>query len=284
MKKQKILLGAHISSAGGFHKAIERAEALGCTTMQIFTKNNKTWFGKAIPEEEISLFKESFKKSSLSKIMVHTAYLINIGSSKPEIEKQSISSLKHELHRCEELGIPYLVLHPGAHLGSGEEICIEKIAHNLDLVLASGEGSTSILLETTAGQGTSVGHTFEQIKKIISLCEHKKLIGVCLDTCHIFAAGYDIGTKYEEVMEQFEKAIGFKYLKAIHLNDSKSKLNSHVDRHESIGLGEIPIETFSLIMNDERLQDIPKILETPDPDLYAKEIEMLTKMVKKRSS
>jgi deoxyribonuclease-4 len=283
MKKKFVpLVGAHISIAGGFYKAVERAETIGCTTMQIFTKNNKSWFGAKITDEEVREFKAAMRKSNLSKIMVHTSYLINIASAKPDVERRSITALKHELHRCEQLGIPYLVLHPGSHLGAGEEKGIKKVSKNLDKVLAYANGKTKILLETMAGQGTNIGKTFKEIKAIISGCKYKKLLGVCLDTCHIFSAGYDIGNaeKYEEVMKQFSKIIGITRLKAIHLNDSKTACGSCKDRHENLGKGKIPRKAFSLIMNDKRLEKVPKVLETPDSDLYEKEIKMLRQILK----
>jgi deoxyribonuclease-4 len=283
--KKNILLGAHVSIAGGLYKSIERAESIGCTTMQIFTKNNKSWLGKTISKDEADKFKHAVEKSKLSKIMAHTAYLINIGSSKPEVEKKSIDALKHELERAEQLDIPYLVLHPGAHLGAGEEVCIKQIAKNLDKILSKATGRTKILLETTAGQGTNVGYKFEQIKKIRQLCKYKKLIGVCLDTCHIFAAGYKFGNEhdYEDMIKQFSKTIGIKQLKAIHLNDSKTELGEKKDRHGNIFMGKIPKKAFSLIMNDKRLKNVPKVLETPavnGKDMYEEEIRLLRKKVK----
>lgn len=279
-KKLTPLVGAHVSIAGGLHKAIERAEALGGTTMQIFTKNSKAWFGKPIPQEEAERFRKALKESNLKGVMAHASYLINIASPKPEMIKKSIAGLKHELHRCEELNIPYLILHPGAHTGSGEEKGLEQVSKSLDAVLETANGTTKILLETMAGQGTSLGHTFEQIKTIYQNCKHKKLLGVCLDTCHIFAAGYDIRTEkaYTETMTKFSKVIGLSRLKAIHLNGSKTELGSHKDRHENLGDGYIPNKTFQLIMQDERLVKIPKVLETPSEDgvtEYTREIKLL---------
>ncbi|MBU1007920.1 deoxyribonuclease IV [Candidatus Dependentiae bacterium] len=274
------LIGAHISIAGGFCKAIERAQALGATTMQIFTKSSRSWFEKPISDDEVKAFKKALKQSKLKKIMAHSSYLINIASTNPETEKNSATALKHELKRCEQLGIPYLVMHPGSHLGAGEQEGIKKICKNLDKILAQASGTTKILLETMAGQGTNLGHTFEQIKSIIANCAHKKLLGVCLDTCHIFAAGYDIRTEeaYKKTIKQFAQIIGIRKLQALHLNDSKTGLDSHKDRHESLGEGHIPRTTFKYIMQDKRFAKIPKILETPDPNLYAKEINMLNRM------
>lgn len=277
------LLGAHVSIAGGLHKAVERAEALGGTTMQIFTKNSKSWFAKPLEKDAIEQFQTAMKKSNLSHIMAHASYLINIASPKPHLAKSSISALKHELHRCEQLGIPYLVLHPGAHTGAGEEKGLQNIIKNLNAVLAKANGTTKILLEAMAGQGTGLGHKFEHLKEIYKNCTDKKHLGICLDTCHIFSAGYNIATEkgYNETIEQFDKILGIKKIKAIHLNDTKTPFDSRKDRHESLGFGEIPLKAFRLIMNQKEFESVPKILETPDPDLYEEEIKKLKKMVKK---
>lgn len=284
MKEKTILLGAHVSISGGFYKAIEKGEQIGCTAIQIFTKSGRSWFAKKITNEEIKKFKETLKNSHIKYVIAHASYLINIGSPKKEMEKKSIAGLELELERCEQLGIKYLVVHPGAHLKEGEEKCLKQIAKNLDKILKKHKGKTKILLETTAGQGTNVGYKFEQIKEILDLSKEKNKLGVCLDTCHIFSAGYDIGSPkgYEKVMKQFSKIIGLKNLKVVHLNDSKTKLNSKKDRHENIGKGTIPLSTFRLIMNDKRLEKIPKILETPvkTGDEHSKEIKMLKAMLK----
>ena len=283
---QSILLGAHISIAGGLHNAITRAESIGCTTMQIFTKNNKSWLAPNIHKKEITEFKFKLKNSNLSQIMSHSSYLINIGSKNQTVEQKSIKSLTHELDRCEALNIPYLVLHPGSHIGAGEEKCIKQIAKNLDSVLMRKNRKTMILLETMAGQGTNVGHTFEQLKQIYQLCKNKKLLGICFDTCHVFSAGYNIGTPqgYKNTWKKFDTILGFKLLKAIHINDSKTEFNSRKDRHENIGKGTIPLKTFELIMNDKKLSTIPKILETPAINGlagYKKEITILKNMIQK---
>ncbi len=284
MNKKIILLGAHISISGGFHKAIEKGEEIGCTAIQIFTKSGRSWFAKEITQQEIDKFQETLKKSSIKSVIAHSAYLINLGSPKKEIEQKSIKGLKLELERCDQLSIPFLVIHPGAHLKSGEEKCLEQIAKNLSDILKKHKGKTKILLETTAGQGTNVGYKFEHLQKILNLSKEKNKMGVCLDTCHIFSAGYDIGTTkgYEKVMSEFSKTIGLKNLKAIHLNDSKTNLNSRKDRHENLGKGTIPISSFRLIMNDKRFEKIPKILETPviTGNEYYEEIKLLKKMVK----
>jgi len=279
-KTNKPLVGSHVSIAGGLHKAAERAVELGATSMQLFTKSNRSWFEKPISPDDEKRFKATVKEAGLKKIVAHSSYLINIASANPKTERQSTNSLKHELRRCEQLGIPFLVLHPGSHVGAGEETGLKKICKNLDQVLTTANGKTKLLLETMAGQGTNVGYTFEQLKAIIAGSKHKKLLGVCLDTCHIFAAGYDIGTQeaYEKTMKQFARTIGLRKLKAIHINDSKAELGSRVDRHENLGKGVIPRTAFKLIMQDKRLASIPKLLETPNPELYKKEIAMLKRM------
>lgn len=282
--KKTALIGAHISIAGGFELAIERAESIGATAIQIFTKSSRTWFEKPISQQSAQLFKDALKKSSVQIVVAHSAYLINIGSPNKKTEAGSCNSLLNELQRCEALGLPFLVLHPGSHLGSGEEPCIERIAKNLDLVLAQHTGSTKILLETMAGQGSNIGSTFEQLSYIRDLAKEKRRIQFCLDTCHIFAAGYDLRstTSYKEVMKQFDRIIGFDLLKIIHLNDSQEPFDSHKDRHADIGKGHIPLTVFKELMNDSRLQDVPKILETPAEgglEDYRHQIDILRRMI-----
>jgi len=283
MRGKRILVGAHISIVGGLHKAIKRGEEIGCAAIQIFTKSARSWLAKKITSEEVDLFKKAWKSSAVSLVIVHAGYLINIGSCKKSFERKSVKSLLEELQRCELLGIPYLVLHPGAYVGWKEEECIAQIAKNLDEVLEKVNGKSKILLETMAGQGTNVGYTFEQLKKIRKLCKNKRRVGICFDTCHTFAAGYDISTPkgYKETMEHFDKVLGVGLLKVIHVNGSKRELESRKDRHENLGKGEIPLKTFELIMNDKRFFNVPKILETPiGREVYEKEIKTLKKMVK----
>lgn len=283
MKKNKLLLGAHISIAGGMEQAITRAESIGCTALQIFTKNNRQWNAHPLTTEEIETFKNRVSQSLIDKdhIFAHATYLINIGSSDKEIEKKSMHALDHELKRCHALSIPYLILHPGAYLNTTLSNCLEQIITNIrTLFNENPHNTTTLLLETMAGQGTSVGHTFEQLAYIIhQLPEHAGKIGICLDTCHIFAAGYDFRDKnsYESLWKHFDTIIGFSYLKAIHLNDSKTDLDSHVDRHEAIGKGKIGQEAFALLCNDKRFFNVPKILETPYTTLddYAHNIKII---------
>ncbi len=282
MKKQnEQLVGAHVSIAGGLHKSVAQALELGATTMQIFTKSNRSYKAKPLTQEEIDTFRQAVKESGLQKPVAHCSYLINIGSPKEDVAQRSTAALTHELERCQQLGIPYLVLHPGSHLKSGEDECITRIAKNLDKVLEIADGTTTICLETMAGQGTNIGYAFEHLRAIIDQCENNKHLGVCFDTCHVFAAGYNITTQqdYDMVMKQFKDIIGVRRLKVFHINDSKMPLGAKRDRHASLGEGEIPKNVFSFIMNDEPFTNVPKILETPDPELYAKEIKELYGMI-----
>ena len=268
-KKHSLLFGTHISIAGGIHLAIERGESIGCTAIQIFTKSNRQWSAKKITDKEIELFKDAIKKSSIQSVITHATYLINIGSPNKTTSEKSITALHKELERCDQLGIPYLILHPGSHLGTGEEECLQRISDNLNDIFDQTPGKTKILLETMAGQGSNVCYQFEHIAHIYSTSSFKKRLGVCFDTCHAFVAGYDFRTKktYENMWKTFDKIIGLKQLKAIHINDSKKELGSRVDRHEDIGKGKLGLEPFKLLFNDERFFDIPKILETPKDDL-----------------
>ena len=278
--QEKQLIGAHTSTAGGLEKSVERATALKATTMQIFTKSNRKWFETPLPQESINRFVEAVNCSPLKSITVHGAYLINLASSNPEVEKKSVTSLTKELERCGQLKIPYFVLHPGSHTGSGEEKGIAQIAKNLDIILEKIKPTTKILLETMAGQGTNLGSTFEQLQAIITQTKNNKYLGVCLDTCHIFSAGYDISTEkgYKETLQTFDKLVGLDKLHIIHLNDSKTACGSKKDRHEELGKGAIPLEVFKWIMQDKQLSHVAKILETPNPDLYAQEIAQLRAM------
>lgn len=266
MKKKQLLLGAHMSIAGGFEQAIIRGEELECTAIQIFTKSNRQWAAKPITVEQANLFKETLQKSSsVQFVMAHASYLINIGSADKTAAEKSVKALIEELKRCHTLGIPYLVLHPGAYTKTTLEESIHLISEYLNYAFDEDPGSTIVLLENTAGQGKSVGSTFEQLRAIYKKVKKKKRIGFCFDTCHAFAAGYDFTTpeKYKALWKHFDEVIGIEHLKAFHINDSVKGLGSHVDRHSNIGKGKIGIEAFRLIMNDPRFSDIPKVLETP---------------------
>ncbi|MEJ2105394.1 MAG: deoxyribonuclease IV [Ignavibacteriaceae bacterium] len=272
------LLGAHTSIAGGVSKSVELAESLGFTAMQIFTKNNNRWFQKKLDEKEISAFKSKLQKSNIKFVVAHDSYLINLCATKKTIIEKSLKAFLDELERCELLGISHLNFHPGAHLGSGEEDGIKRIAESLNIAHEKTKNyDVSSMLETTAGQGTTIGYKFEQLRKIIDLVEAKERMTVCIDTAHIFAAGYDIKNpkSFNDVIKDFDETIGLERLKCFHMNDSKKPLGSKVDRHEHIGKGFIGLEGFKNIMNDKRLIKIPKILETPKGKEQLEDLENL---------
>ncbi|MBN1349189.1 deoxyribonuclease IV [candidate division KSB1 bacterium] len=265
------LLGAHVSISGGIHLAPARAADLGCTAFQIFTKNQRQWQAKGIGAEEIHEFESRLKELGYTRqaICAHDSYLINLAAPESEQLHKSRLAFIDEIHRAAALQIPYLVFHPGAHKGAGETDALKRIAESLDFVFDQCPDSmVQALLETTAGQGTALGYRFEQLRQIIDLVANPLHVGVCLDTCHIFAAGYDIRTElaYRETMAQFHEIVRFEKLKVIHLNDSLKSLGSKVDRHANIGRGELGSEAFRLLMNDPELSRLPKILETPGGD------------------
>ncbi len=268
---RSILLGAHMSIAGGIHTAVERGASIGCTTMQMFVKNNNQWRGKKLTDEDVATYKKLLQQSSIGPVVVHDTYLINLCAVDKQILKKSRLALKDELDRCELLGVEYLNFHPGSHVGAGERDGIQRIAESLNLVHEQTKGfHVKSVLETTAGQGTALGYRFEQLRAIMDFVEERDRMAVCMDTCHVFAAGYDIATEegYRTTFEDFDRIIGLDRLVAFHVNDSKRELGSHVDRHEHIGKGTIGKLGFRLLMNDERFQRIPKILETPKgPDM-----------------
>ena len=260
------LLGAHLSIAGGLENALYRAAALDCTALQIFTKNANTWKERNLKSAEIDRFDAARAETGIRAVAAHTSYLINIATPDRNQRARSCAALEQELIRATALQISDVVLHPGSHMGSGETRGLEKAAESLNAVLSRQPPTTArILIETTAGQGNSLGYRFEQIAALIEQVEDKSKIGVCLDTAHIFTAGYDIRTlaSISEVMRQFDAVIGIKYLKLLHLNDSKKYLGMRVDRHEHIGEGFIGLAAFRFILQDSRLAAVPKIIETP---------------------
>jgi deoxyribonuclease-4 len=270
------LLGAHTSTAGGVSKSVDLAEKLSFTAMQIFTKNNNRWFQKPLEEKEINAFKSKLKTSKLKFIVSHDSYLINLCAKDKSILKKSRSAFADELKRCELLDIPYLNFHPGVQLGVGEENGIKLIAESINLAHEKTKDfKVSSMLETTAGQGTAIGYRFEQLQKIIELVERKERMSVCIDTAHIFAAGYNIKDpkEFKKVIKAFDDIIGLDRLKCFHMSDSKKELGSRVDRHEHIGKGFIGLEGFSNIMNERRLKKIPKILETPKGNEQLEDLE-----------
>jgi deoxyribonuclease IV len=262
----KLLLGAHMSIAGGVHNAIERACSIGCTAMQIFVKNNMQWFARPITAEEVRAFCRHKQRAELLSIFAHANYLINLAATNPQFHANSMRALAEELIRADALKLPFLVMHPGAHLGAGEEAGLTKIANSIDAVFeVIPKVKTKIALETTAGQGSCLGDRFEHIAHIMENVREPERLCVCLDTAHVFAAGYDISseTGTRKTFREFDRVIGLDKLAAIHLNDSKTPRGSRVDRHEHIGKGKIGLDAFRFIMRDKRLRKIPKVLETP---------------------
>jgi len=261
-----ILIGAHMSIAGGVNMAIGRARSIGCTAMQIFVKNNMQWFSRPLTRDEIRTFLEHQQRSELLSIFAHANYLINLAATNGQFHANSIRSLSEELVRADQLELPFLVLHPGAHLGAGEEAGLEKVVESIDCVFSGlPKIKTRIALETTAGQGSCLGNEFEHLAYIISrVCEPERLC-VCLDTAHVFASGYDIGTEasVRKTFREFGRVVGLDRLVGIHLNDSKTACGSRVDRHEHIGRGRIGLPAFRFIMGERRFRKIPKVLETP---------------------
>lgn len=279
-RRDELLIGAHTSAAGGVHNALLEGQKIGATTIQLFTSNQRQWKGRAIPEEEVVLWKETLKETGLKKIMSHSSYLVNLGSPDHEMLHKSQTTFTEELKRCHQLGISFLNFHPGTNTSGGDpEKCLDQIIASLKkLEKLCAEGPTRLLLETTAGQGNTVGHRFEQLAYILDALHHKIPIGVCIDTCHIFVAGYDIRTPeaWEQTLKEFSKVIGMKHLYAFHLNDSLKPFDSHRDRHANLGQGEIGIDCFKFMMHHPKLREIPKYLETPDgPPRWKKEIKLL---------
>ena len=254
-----------MSIAGGVKLAIERARSINCTAMQMFVKNNMQWFARPLTRGEIALFLEHQQRSELS-IFAHANYLINLAAVNEQFHANSIRSLSEELIRADQLELPFLVLHPGAHLGAGEEAGLEKIVESIDRVLSGlPKIKTRIALETTAGQGSCLGNKFEHLAYIISRVHEPERLCVCLDTAHVFAAGYDLGSEasVRKIFREFDRVVGLDRLVAIHLNDSKTAWGSRVDRHEHIGKGKIGLLAFRLIMGERRFRKIPKVIETP---------------------
>lgn len=276
-----------MSIAGGLQEALIRGKSIDCTTIQIFTKSNRQWAPKESTQEEIALFTETQKTTGITKVIAHASYLINMGSPDPDIHRKSVIAATKELIACEDLKIPYLVMHPGSYTTSTPEKAILSIAQGIEKILHHVPGSSMILLETMAGQGTTIGRMFKELAAIRELVSQKNRVGICLDTCHVFAAGYDISTLsgYKSLWDDFDKIIGLSHLKAIHLNDSKKECGSLVDRHENIGEGEIGLEGFRLLMNDERFFSTPKILETPKATLQddARNMTTLKKLLSEKA-
>lgn len=263
---KKRLLGAHVSTLGGLVKGVERGGELGCNVIQLFTKNNNQWLAPPLIKDEIDAFQQALEVNGIRVVIAHAGYLINLATTNPSIHEQSLKSMRLELERAESLEIPFLIAHPGSHKDEGEIVGIMQVVENMRILLEETEGfRVRLLFETTAGQGTSLGWTFEQLAEILERLDFNPRLGICLDTAHIFQAGYDIRKKglYEGVLKEFDEVIGLKYLKVVHLNDSIKGLGTRVDRHEHIGKGEIGIEPFKWFLNDRRLREIPMLIETP---------------------
>jgi deoxyribonuclease-4 len=259
------LIGAHISTKGGLHTVFERAAAIDAGAVALFAKNAAQWKGKELTEEECAHF---HALRNVRPMLTHASYLINLATTNPDFHRKSIAAMVDELDRAERLGIHAVVLHPGAHMGSGVDAACDEIARKLDAVHAVIPNHKAVtLLETAAGQGSCVGCTFQELGRMIAAIDDKSRVGICIDTCHIFAAGYDIRTRdgYERMVDEVDRYVGLEYVAAFHLNDSKKPLGSRVDRHEHIGDGEIGLEAFRFILNDKRFAKIPKVIETPKP-------------------
>ena len=278
-------VGAHVSASGGVENSPLNANAIKAKSFALFTKNQRQWKAKPFSDKNINEFKENCEKLGYEPkyILPHDSYLINLGHPEKAGLEKSRESFVDEMSRCEQLGLKLLNFHPGSHLNKiTTENCLKRIAESINIALETTKGVTAVI-ENTAGQGTNMGFRFEHLATIIDNVKDKCRIGVCIDTCHTFTAGYDLRTKdvYESTFKEFGMIVGFKYLKGLHLNDAKPDLGSRVDRHESIGKGKLGLDTFRFIMNDSRLDDIPMELETPDNSLWAKEIKLLYNLVEK---
>ncbi len=280
-----LLLGAHTSAAGGVHNALLHGKRIGATAIQLFTANQKTWNGKSLTDEDLLQWEKARAESGIQKVMSHDSYLINLGSPNPEILEKSRKAFNDELKRCQQLGIDYLNFHPGAATQGTREECLDTIVESLLLIAdKANQGFTRLLLEVTAGQGTSVGWNFDDIGYIIKKTSDKLPMGVCIDTCHAFSAGYDISTKegWDKTLALFEEKVGLKHLFALHLNDSMKPFNSRLDRHAHLGEGTIGIECFKVCVTHPKLSHLMMILETPTPERWPQEIEMLREFAKER--
>jgi len=272
----RLLLGAHTSIGGGLHRAIERSCSISCTAMQIFVKNNMQWFARPLDRAEITAFLRHAQRCQLDSVFAHSNYLINLAATNPQFHANSLRALSEELIRADQLELPFLVLHPGAHLGAGEEAGLEKIVVSIDAVhTVLPKTKTRIALETTAGQGSCLGCTFEQLAYIIGNVQEPERLCVCLDTAHVFEAGYDLSTEAgtRKMFAEFDRIIGLEHLAALHLNDSKTARGSRVDRHEHIGQGKVGLHAFRVIMRDRRFRKIPKVLETPKGKELLEDVE-----------
>jgi deoxyribonuclease-4 len=275
----RLLAGAHMSIAGGIHRAFERGARANCRTIQVFLKNSNRWKAKPLTGRDQALFRQAQSNHQIHPVLAHDSYLINLASPHDRIYHKSIKAFIEELERAAFLGIPYLVLHPGAHTGSGVEAGLSRVVYALNRAMNAVAPFVTILLENTAGQGSCLGYRFEHLANIIERIDEAERVGVCLDTCHLFAAGYDIRTEkgYRSTLREFDRIVGIDTIRAFHVNDSKRDLGSRVDRHCHIGQGFMGLEAFRCLVNDRRFTKIPKILETPKgPDLEEDRMNVAT--------
>jgi deoxyribonuclease-4 len=281
-------LGAHMSIKGGLDQAIERALSIGCTAVQLFTANARGWKSRTIADSEVRAFRAAAKDFGPEAILAHDGYLINLASPKNEMIEKSVRAFGEEIDRCDRLGIRYLVMHPGAGLDTPREDALKKVAASFNQILETRKDSkVTVLIETTAGQGSTLGKTFEELRAILDRVDTPDRFGVCVDTCHVFSAGYDLRDKknWLKTFRDFDKIIGIDRLKAFHVNDSKKPFGSHLDRHEQIGQGSLGLEAFRLLMNDRRFKKIPMSLETPKDEDLAMDVvnlDLLRSMVGKK--
>ncbi len=271
-------LGAHVSIAGGVDKAVLRGQQIGCETIQVFTKSNHRWAAPPLRDETIENWYRNLEESGIAPVVAHDSYLINLASPDDALWQKSLDSFVVEKERCQALNIPYLVMHPGAHTGSGEEVGLRRVATALDRAFERvPDARVTVLLETTAGQGSSLGYRFEHLARIMELARADDRLGVCFDTCHALAAGYEIRSPegYEATFQQFDQIVGLERLQVFHVNDSKRDLGSRVDRHQHLGQGFVGLEGFGLLLNDTRFRQHPMLLETPKGPNMQEDVENL---------
>jgi len=276
-------VGAHVSASGGVFNAPLNAKAIGAKAFALFTKNQRQWVAKPLEQETIDLFKKNLDIAEIlpKHVLPHDSYLINLGHPEVEKREKSLNAFIDELQRCQQLGLDRLNYHPGSHLKKiSTEECLENISNSMNTALEQTNG-VKLVIENTAGQGSNLGFKFEHLAYLIDNSIDKERVGVCIDTCHMFTAGYDIRTReaYDKTWQEFDDLIGFKYLMGMHINDSKPDLGSRVDRHDSLGKGKIGLDSFRFLMNDERIDDIPMVLETIDESIWKEEIELLYSFV-----
>lgn len=275
-------LGAHVSVSGGLDQAPENGRRLGCDVIQIFTRNQRQWKSRPLSIAEVKSFRSAYRSCNLRVAVCHSSYLINLASPDEVILWRSREAFRDEFDRCNRLGISYLVFHPGSHLNTGEKAGLSRIAESLNWILSQRDyTATKLLIETTAGQGTNLGYKFEQLAEVLSLVKNSQRMGICLDTCHLFAAGYDLRTRiaFKGTMKELDEIVGLPMVKSIHLNDSLKELGSRVDRHVNIGKGQLGLEAFRLLINEEQFQNVPMVLETPGGEEgYRNDLAILRKL------